>query len=178
MASVRTKSELSIGELLKRVEQLDLLELDEFVFRVTALQAKHKSYGLSDEEKELLLKIYQGLPSDIQTRYVELVAKQESETLLPDEHQELLHLIDWVEAMETKRVKHMAKLAHLRKTPLESLVEALNISFYTDALDAYLDTYRPDGITATLNRIYETETSTIDPVISQLQAILIGDEDW
>ncbi len=163
---------------MKGVEQLDLPELDKFVFRVTALQAKRKSPGLSDEEKELLLKIYQRLPPNIQNRYARLIAKRESETLLPGEHQELLHLTDQVELLETKCVEHLVELAQLRKTSVECLAKELKVSFYTEALDAYLDTHQSDGVTATLNRIYEIESSTIDPMITQLQAISIGDEDW
>ena len=71
------------------------------------------------DEAELLLKINQGIPPDIQERYNALITKRRCSpgsaisapgehrrnlTLTPDEHAELLRLSDKVEALAAQRV--------------------------------------------------------------------------
>jgi len=127
MSTVQIESQVSLDELLNGVAQLSLPELEHFVLRVIALQAQRKSPSLPRNETELLLKINQGLPLDTQKRYDELVAKRKAETLTPDEHQELLRLIDQIEKSDAERVKYMVDLAHLRGTSLTALMEDLGI---------------------------------------------------
>jgi hypothetical protein len=127
MPMVQVKSQVSLDELLNGVAQLSLPELERFVSRVIALQAQRKSPSLPKGESELLLKINQGLPLDTQKRYDELVAKRKAETLTPDEHQELLRLIDQIEKADAERMKYMADLAHLRGTSLAALMKDLGI---------------------------------------------------
>lgn len=73
------------------------------------------------------LKINQGLPDDVQRRFDELVARRQDETLTPDEHQELLHLIDQIEKSDVKRVQYLAELARLRGISLTTLMDQLGI---------------------------------------------------
>jgi hypothetical protein len=67
------------------------------------------------------------LPLDVQKRFDELVAKRQAETLSPDEYQELLGLIDWIEKSDARRVEYMAKLARLRGISLSALMKELDI---------------------------------------------------
>jgi hypothetical protein len=127
MSTIEIKSQVSLDELLNGVAQLSLSELEYFVSQVLALQAQRKSPSLPKGEAELLLKINQGLPPDTQTRYDELVAKRRAETLTPDEHQELLRLIDQIERADGERVKYMVDLARLRGTSLTALMKDLGI---------------------------------------------------
>jgi len=127
MPTVQVKSQVSLDELLNGVAQLSLPELERFVSRVVALQAQRKSPSLPKDESELLLKINQGLPLDVQKRYDELVAKRKAEALTPDEHRELLRLIDQIEKADAERMKYMADLAHLRGTSLAALMKDLGI---------------------------------------------------
>jgi len=69
----------------------------------------------------------QGLPFDTQKRCDELVAKHKAETLTPDEHQELLGLIEQIEKSDAERIKHLADLARLRGTTLTALMKDLDI---------------------------------------------------
>jgi hypothetical protein len=123
MPAVQIKAQVSLDELLKGVEQLSLSELEHFVSRVIALQAQRKSPSLPKDEAELLLKINQGLPLETQRRYDELVARRKAETLTPDEHQELLDLIDQIEKSDAERIKYLADLARLRGTSLTALMQ-------------------------------------------------------
>jgi hypothetical protein len=127
MPTVQIKTHLSIDELLKVVEQLSSSELQKFVYRVIALRSQRTAPSLPKRETELLLKINQSVPSDIQARYNELIAKRQSEKLTSVEHRELLRLTNKIEKLEARRMEWMAQLARLRKTSLNALMKELGI---------------------------------------------------
>lgn len=127
MSTIQVQTELPFDELLKAVEQLSLPDLEQLMSQVIALQAQHKAPNLSKDETELLLKINQRLPFDLQKRFDELVTKRQTETLTPTEHQELLRLTDQIEKSDAERVKYMADLARLRGVSLTTLMEQLQI---------------------------------------------------
>ena len=79
-------------------------------------------------ENTLLQKIAETLPTAIQQRYNELRAKLHAETLTPEEHQELLNLIDTVEQFDADRLQNLVALAQLREVPLPKLLAQLKIS--------------------------------------------------
>ena len=78
-------------------------------------------------QSDLLAKINQGVPAEIQNRYDELIAKRRRATLTQDEHDELLRLTEQVEALDTRRVEYLEELARLRKTTLRALMKGLGI---------------------------------------------------
>lgn len=127
MPIVQVEAQLSTDELLKAVEQLSQPELDKFVFQVIGLQAQRKAPSLPQVEAELLLKINQGVPPEVQKRYEELITKRQAATLTPDEYNELLCLTDRIENLEARRMEYLAELARLRKTSLTALMETLGI---------------------------------------------------
>ena len=127
MSTIQAEAQLSYNELLKAVEQLSLPELEQFVPQIIALQARYKAPTLPRDEADLLLRINQGVPSNIQERYDRLVTKRRAETLTPDEYSELLRLTDRIEKLEAKRVEYIAELARLRKTSLTALMKELGI---------------------------------------------------
>lgn len=92
-----------------------------------SLQARRRAPGLSQGESELLAKINQGFPPDVQRRLNELVAKRQAETLTPGEHEELLRLIEQSEKAEAARVEALAQLAALRGVSLTKLMDDLGI---------------------------------------------------
>ena len=92
MSILKVEVQLSSEELLKAVEQLNLSELEQFVSQVIVLKAQRKATRLPQTEAELLLKINQGIPDNLQKDYEELKVKREEETLTDDEHQRLLQL--------------------------------------------------------------------------------------
>ena len=49
---------------------------------------------------------------------------------------------------------------------------------YATALAAYLEAHRRDDVTARLNQLYATESSAVAPVLAEMQAASIRDEDW
>lgn len=127
MPVVQVEAQLPTDELLRAVGQLNQSDLEQFVSQVIALRARRQASGLPRIESELLLKVNEGVPSDIQARYSELIAKRQAETLTPDEYEELLRLTRQVEKLEVRRVEYLAELARLRGTSLTALMEDLGI---------------------------------------------------
>ncbi|HZT82184.1 MAG TPA: hypothetical protein VFA26_18295 [Gemmataceae bacterium] len=118
MAGARVQVQVSTEDLLKAAEQLDPAELGQFVADVFTLWIKRQGDRLSGLEKELLRRARQELPKDLQERYAELTAKREAEALTPKEHRELMRLTAEVERLQVERVKCLAQIAVLRRTPL------------------------------------------------------------
>ncbi len=127
MPVVQVEAQVPTDELLKAVDKLSQPELEQFVFQVIALRAKRQAPSLSRAESDLLLKINEGVPSDVQKRYNELIAKRQAETCTPDEYEELLRLTQQVERSEVRRVEYLAELARLRGTSLTALMASLGI---------------------------------------------------
>lgn len=127
MPTIQVQAQLSKKDLLEAVEQLSLPELERFVQEVIALRAKHNASNLSRDESELLLKINQSLPQNVQTRYQLLTDKRKKETLTEQQYKELLDLSEQVEIHQAERLGNLAKLAQLRQIPLSDLMVQLGI---------------------------------------------------
>lgn len=125
MSTVKLEVHLSSEELLKAVEQLSQPDFEQFVSQVIALQAQRKASNLPQAEAELLLKINQGIPSDTQKYYEELIGKRDAETLTSEEHIELLNLTQQIEKLQAKRIEYLSELARLRVISLTALMENL-----------------------------------------------------
>ncbi|HIE26651.1 TPA: STAS/SEC14 domain-containing protein [Candidatus Poribacteria bacterium] len=119
--------EVSSEQLLKAVVQLPQPELEQFLAQVLTLRPRHAERRLSQAESELLLKINQGIPADLQRRYNELIGKRQNRSLTPQEYEELLQLTDQVELLDAKRVEYLLELAQIRNKPLTLLMEELGI---------------------------------------------------
>lgn len=127
MSSVQVKTDLPFPELLHAVEQLNQFDLEQLMTRIITLQANRQAPALSKEETDLLLRINQGIPLVIQTRFDQLVAKRRAESLTPDEHQELLYLVNQIEKSDAERIRELTKLAQLRGVTLTTLMDQLGI---------------------------------------------------
>jgi hypothetical protein len=124
---IQVEAQLTLGQLLRAVEQMPQPDLDQFVDRVVAFRAGQRAPRLSSSESELLAKINQGVPADLQSRYDALNAKRRAGTLSEAEHEELLRLVEQVEGLDTRRVEYLAELARLRKISLRALLKDLGI---------------------------------------------------
>jgi hypothetical protein len=133
MPTIQLQADLSSDDLLRAVGQLDSQELDDFVGRVLAIRAGRKSPSLAPEETSLLNRINQGLPPEQHTRYQELIAKRQAQTLTPEEHHELLQLTDQTELLEADRAAALVDLAQLRQVSLDHLMRDLGLLPPSDA---------------------------------------------
>ena len=127
MPIVQVEAELSTDELLRAAGQLSQPELEQLASQIIALRAQRQAPSLPQAEADLVLRINQGLPPEIQKRYDELLARRRAESLAPDEYDELLRLTDQIENLEARRMEYLAELARLRQTSLTKLMENLDI---------------------------------------------------
>jgi len=118
MPTVQLKAEFSFDELLNVVKQFNSSDLERFALSLRHIQAQRKAPSIPRHESELLLKINQKLPYDIQIAYDHLIAKRQAEALSSEEYQELLDLTAKAEQFEAKRIEAMTELAGLRQTSL------------------------------------------------------------
>jgi hypothetical protein len=81
----------------------------------------------TQEETGLLQRINHGLPPRIDRRRSELNTKRRAADLSPAEHEELLRLIDQIEAVQVERVASLVALAQLRGTSLPKLMDDLGL---------------------------------------------------
>lgn len=127
MPTVQVEAQLTTEELLRAVQQLSKNDLNHFVHQVVNLRAKQQAPSLSKNESDLLQKINQGLPKELQETYNKLLEKRQGEELTPEEHKELLNLSNRVEKLEAKRVEYLAEMARLRQTNMSDLIKTLGI---------------------------------------------------
>jgi metal-responsive CopG/Arc/MetJ family transcriptional regulator len=80
---------------------------------------------------------------------------------------------------------HLVKTAVSLPDPLfeeaDQLAHRLGISrseLYAAALQEYLQSHRSQGITEALNRIYQEEDSSLDPVLAAIQAASLPRDEW
>jgi hypothetical protein len=129
MTSVQITSQVNIGldQLLSGVSQLETTDLEQFVNQVNCLLAQRRAPSLPHRETELLEQINQGLPENLQQRYDVLQIKLQDEVITPEEHQELLSLIDTVEQASADRLRSLIELSQLREVSLDNLMGQLGI---------------------------------------------------
>jgi metal-responsive CopG/Arc/MetJ family transcriptional regulator len=63
----------------------------------------------------------------------------------------------------------------------DRLARRLGISrseLYAAALGEYLRSHRDEGVTEALNRVYQEEDSSLDPVVEALQAASLSRDEW
>ncbi len=82
---------------------------------------------LSETEAQLFQQINFGLPEATWRHYHQLLEKRRLETLEPDEHQTLLKITDEIEIANARRITALAKLAQLRDTTLDVLMDELGL---------------------------------------------------
>lgn len=129
MATVQLKSEVNIEveELIGGVSQLDTIEIEHLLSEISMILAQRKAESLPNRESVLLRLIGEGLPENLQSRYDLLQQKLLAEQMTPEENQELLGLIDIVEAADAERLKHLIELSQLRQVTLDELMIQLGI---------------------------------------------------
>ncbi len=79
------------------------------------------------EEARLLRQINRRLPAADQQRYEELTSKLRAETIGPEEHQELLALINRIEQAGAERIRALTSLAQLREVSVDALMKDFGI---------------------------------------------------
>ncbi len=120
-------SKAELDQLLNGVTRLETADLERFAEQVNLILAQRKVPSLPQPEAELLQQINHGLPEATQHRYNELRAKLNAATITPEEHQELLALVDTIEQADADRLQHLIELSQLRQVSLPNLMHQLGI---------------------------------------------------
>ena len=63
----------------------------------------------------------------------------------------------------------------------ESLAKQLGLSrseLYTRAVMTFIETHRDEDVTKALDQVYAQETTSLDPVLEQLQLISLSWNEW
>jgi hypothetical protein len=124
-----SSDQLSPEQIISAVSHLSLPELEQVFDHVLALQAERKATRLSAVESALLIRINQGLPSELRERIAVLRAKREDEVITDTEYEELTQLTDRAEELHADRMAALVELAKLRGVSLPVLMDQLGIHF-------------------------------------------------
>lgn len=112
-----------VDKLLEGVAQLAPPDFERFFSQVLMLRANRNP---APAEAVLLERINKNLTSGEQQRYDALTAKQRHTALTPEEHRELLALVDIIEDIHLGRVEALTALAQLRQTSCAALADELD----------------------------------------------------
>lgn len=123
----KVEAQVDTKQLLQAVEQMPQPDFEIFVTQVLKLRAQRQVQSLSLSESELILKIKQSIPDDIQQQFNELIEKRRSMTLTDAEHIKLIQLTDQIEDLDAKRIEYLAQLAQLKQQSLAEVMQDLNI---------------------------------------------------
>ncbi|BAZ10247.1 hypothetical protein NIES4071_20620 [Calothrix sp. NIES-4071] len=127
MPVYKVEAQVDTKQLLQAVEQMPQPDFEIFVIQVLKLRAQRYSKSLSSSESELILKINQSIPDEMQQQFNELIEKRRSITLTDAEQEKLIQLTDQIENLDAKRIEHLAQLAQLRQQLLAQVMQDLNI---------------------------------------------------
>jgi hypothetical protein len=115
--------ETKIREVAKR----EGLAPDAYAAKVLTQHLSKQALAVPEAEAKLLQQINLGLSEKTWRRYSALREKLEDETLKSDEQQELIIITDQIEAANVRRMEALIKLAELRKTTLDALIDVLEL---------------------------------------------------
>ena len=127
MTVVSVLAKINTDDLLAAIEQLEPAEAEKVTRRLLHSQARRKASNLSAREAELLREIYREKRPGFQDRFDLLSQKIRAFTLTPEEHAELLGLVDESEAFTMRRMEAMGELAMLRQMTLRALMKRLGL---------------------------------------------------
>ena len=83
--------------------------------------------------------------------------------------------------LETNLIETAVTLPAALHQRVEELAERLDISrdeLYRRALSRFLAAYHETEVTRHLNKVYEHEDSSLDPVVMQMQMLSLKPERW
>ncbi len=106
--------QIETDQLLNAALQMPEEELQQFITRLFTIKARQDNPGLSEREAELLMRITQGLPTEVPERLNELIKKRRAETISAIELRELKKITDEVETLDGERLKLLIELAAQR----------------------------------------------------------------
>lgn len=99
----------------------------DYIETVLARHFHRQSVTLPAAEAELLQRVNIGLTEETWRRYHLLREKLEDESLTTEEQTELIGITDRLETANVKRIEALIKLAEIRHTTLDALMDELEL---------------------------------------------------
>ncbi len=130
---VKPEIKSGIEEILNKVSKWEAPDVERLLNQMGSLLARKKTQHLSEKETALLLKINEPFPPTVRERYAELHDKLQVENISAVEHEELLKLVDIMEARNAEWLQALIELARLRGLPLRDLMKQLGIKQHLNA---------------------------------------------
>jgi hypothetical protein len=125
----QNKADQIIEDLINSTEKLRLSQLEDLISRLKELRQQRLTKRLPSDEAELIEKLNNWLPADIQEQLSALIAKRDANTLNPREQSELAALIEKAKEAHNNRVEVLTELASLRGISLTALMNDLGVRF-------------------------------------------------
>ena len=98
-----------------------------YVANVLRRHLQEQSFPRAESESDLLRQINVGLSGREWQRYNDLRARLADAALQPDEQEELIAFSDRIEAANVRRVAALIRLAEMRSTTVDELIDQLGI---------------------------------------------------
>jgi hypothetical protein len=118
-----------IEGLINSAEQLKLSQLEDLISRLQELRQQRQIKRLPADESELVEKINNWLPTDIQEQLSALITKRDAATLSAKEQNELSVLLEKAKEAHDQRVEVLTELAAIRSASLTVLMNDLGVRF-------------------------------------------------
>jgi hypothetical protein len=116
-----------LKNVYQNLVELNLLEIDQVMHKIIGLRKQKLPNVLSQTETELIQKINQAAPAEIQKRYNYLIKKRKNESLNEIEHHELVELTSYIENQNVQRLGYLIELAKIKNKTLDEIIEQLEI---------------------------------------------------
>jgi len=112
---------------MREVAQAEGLDVPALVRETMAARLRRYDPSRFLTEAELLTRINRGFPEAFWDRYRQLIAKRRAETMTDEEQQEAIGMSDHLEAWSVERLQYLIKLAAIRHTTVDALMQELGI---------------------------------------------------
>jgi len=116
-----------LARQVQQVAQREGVATDAYIVQLLQWHLSIRQSALPASEAALLQQINLGLPATTWQRYHELARKLADETLQSDEQPALIALTEQIEQANVRRIAALIKLAQIRATTLDNLIEQLGI---------------------------------------------------
>ncbi len=116
-----------LARQVQQVAQREGVATDAYIVQLLQWHLSTRQSALPASEAALLQQINLGLPATTWQRYHELARKLADETLQSDEQPALIALTEQIEQANVRRIAALIKLAQIRATTLDNLIEQLGI---------------------------------------------------
>ena len=116
-----------LADEIQNVAKQAGIQFDKYVVSILKRHLYKRTISVPEPETELLQQINLGLSEPTWQHYYLLREKLEKHIMQPDEQQELIGITDQMEKANVRRMKALFKLAKVRNTTVEALMDDLKV---------------------------------------------------